>query len=316
VLARVLHGVPWALRVAFCLRSFSRLYAAVESPFLRMRYFDIASEANALAASLNRYDPSVLVAPPSLLRLLAERQARGTLRIRPRRVISVAEVLDDLDRHLIEGAFGIRVDQVYQCTEGFLAASCPRGSLHLQEDIVAVQELGLPAEGEPGDAGFRRIEPIITDLWRRTQPIIRYRLNDILRISERPCSCGCAFRVIARVEGRCDDMFLVRPRAGGLDGGRLRHVFPDSIRTALMAASPAIRGYHALQDAENHWLVSLELEGDAGFTATATAVRQSLVALCERLRCDPPSIDVVQGAPAPRDARGKLRRVERRWNGQ
>jgi putative adenylate-forming enzyme len=316
VLARVLHGLPWAQRVAFCLRSFSRLYAAVESPFLRLRYFDIATEMSALVAGLNGYDPTVLVAPPSLLRLLAEGQGRGNLRIRPARVISVAEVLDALDRKIIETAFAVRVDQVYQCTEGFLAASCPHGSLHLQEDIVVVQEVDLPTDGTPGEVGVRRIEPIVTDLWRRTQPIIRYRLNDILWISERPCSCGCAFRVIARIEGRRDDMFLLRTRAGSPEVGPVRHIFADSIRTALLAASPAIRGYHVLQDAEDHWLVSLELEGDADFTTVSRLVRRSLVALCERLGCEIPRIDLIPGAPTPRDARGKLRRVERRWNGR
>ncbi len=316
VLARVLHGVPWAVRVAFCLRSFSRLYAAVESPLLRMRYFDIATEANELATMLNRYDPNVLVGPPSLLRLLAERRTRGALRIRPRRVISVAEVLDPHDQTLIEAAFDVRVDQVYQCTEGFLAASCPHGSLHLQEDIVAVQEIELKTTDEPGEAGVRRIEPIVTDLWRRTQPIVRYRLNDILWISERPCSCGCAFKVIARIEGRCDDIFLIRPRAGGSEIGPARQIFPDSIRTAVLAASPAIRGYHALQDAEDHWLISVQVESEAAFTEVAAAVRRSLLALCERLACDPPRIDVVEGMPEPRDARGKLRRVERRFGAQ
>ncbi len=299
VFARVLHGVPWAQRVAFCLRSFSRLYAAVESPFLRLRYFDIATEANALAAGLNGYDPTVLVAPPSLLHLLAEQQHAGIPRIRPERVISVAEVLDPLDRKVIEAAFAVRVDQVYQCTEGFLAASCPQGSLHLQEDIVAVQEVELPADGERGEIGIRRIEPIVTDLWRRTQPIIRYRLNDILWISERPCSCGCAFRVISRIEGRRDDMFLLRTRAESPESGPLQHIFPDSIRTALLIASPTIRSYHALQDAEDHWLVSLELEGDTDFTTVAGSVRQSLVALCVRLRCEVPRIDVIPGRPTP-----------------
>lgn len=310
-LARLLRGVPRGLRVAFCLRSFSRLYQAVESPLLRLTYFDIAADPEILAAALDRYAPHILVAPASLLRLLAERRVRGALRIRPSRVIAVAEVLDPLDESLVADAFGVRVEQVYQCTEGFLAASCAHGSLHIQEDIVLIQEEALPPEpGEP--AGLRRIVPIVTDLWRRTQPIIRYRLNDILQMDDRPCPCGCAFRVIARVEGRCDDMLLLRRRpAGQVDGWR--QVFPDSVRTALLTAWPSIRSYHVVQDAADRWCVTLELAADEPFAPVADAVQRALAQRCVQLECAPPRIDVVAGHPTPRDARGKLRRVERRW---
>lgn len=311
-LARLLRDVPRGLRVAFCLRSFNRLYQAVENPLLRLTYFDIATDPEVLAAALDRYAPHVLVAPASLLRLLAERRTRSALRIRPSRVISVAEVLDPLDQALIAAAFKLPVEQVYQCTEGFLAASCAHGSLHIQEDIVLIQEEPLPPEpGEP--PGTRRIVPIVTDLWRRTQPIIRYRLNDILQMDDRPCPCGCAFRVIARVEGRCDDMLLLRPRTITGETDRWRQLFPDSVRTALLAAWPSIRGYHVVQDAADHWRVTLDLDEAEPLAPVTDAVRHALEERCARLDCTPPRLTIVTGRAAARDERGKLRRVERRW---
>ena len=66
---------------------------------------------------------------------------------------SVAEVLDPLDRLLVEQAFGARVEQIYQSTEGFLAATCAHGSLHIQEDIMAIQEEPLPSEQRTIHAG-------------------------------------------------------------------------------------------------------------------------------------------------------------------
>ena len=315
VLARVLREVPRGLRVAFCLRSFSRLYQAVESPLLRMRYFDIATEPDLMDAQLTHYDPQMLVAPPSLLRLLAERHAGGRLPIRPRRVLSVAEVLDPLDRALVERAFGVRVDQVYQCTEGFLAASCGHGSLHIQEDIVVVQEEPLPVEPGEGGQGTRRVVPIVTDLWRRTQPIIRYRLNDILHIADRPCACGCAFRVIERIEGRCDDMLVLRAAPGTGTAGEWCRIFPDTVRASLLAGTTAIRGYHVVQDAADHWTVTIDVAEGQSFAPVAAAAHAALVGRCANLGCRPPHIDVVAGKPTPRDARGKLRRVEQRWEG-
>ena len=68
----------------------------------------------------------------------------------------------------------------------------------------------------------------------------------------------------------------------------------------------------SLQDAADHWLVTLELASGEAFTPVEEAVRQALQRRCATLDCAPPSIEVRQGQPAPRDPRGKLRRVERR----
>ena len=35
-----------------------------------------------------------------------------------------------------------------------------------------------------------RVIPIVTDMWRGTQPIIRYRLDDVLQMHPQACSCG------------------------------------------------------------------------------------------------------------------------------
>ena len=141
-----------------------------------LHYFDLMTPVPAAVAALNRYQPQIVVAPPSLLGFLADEHAAGSLRIRPDRLISVAEVLEPQDRARLVATFQAPVHEIYQCTEGILAASCAHGSLHVQEDIVALQfEPLTPSPAHP------RFTPIVTDLWRRTQPIIRYRLNDVLQ---------------------------------------------------------------------------------------------------------------------------------------
>ena len=90
-------------------------------------------------APLAELDPTVLVGPPSLLAALADEAACGRLRMAPHKVISVAETLEPPDEARIAAAFGAPVHQVYQATEGFLAATCRRGTLHVNEDIVAIE---------------------------------------------------------------------------------------------------------------------------------------------------------------------------------
>ncbi|MBC7882613.1 MAG: adenylate cyclase, partial [Anaerolineae bacterium] len=156
-------------RIAFFLRANSNLYENVKSRSIEFQYFDLLSAMGDHVQRLNHYQPTVLVCQPSVLRLLAEAQSTGKLHISPVKIISVAEVLDPVDEAAIRKHFNQTVHQVYQCTEGFLGSSCEYGTLHLNEDMVAIQKDYI--EGSSG-----RFMPIITDFNRCTQPIIRYKL--------------------------------------------------------------------------------------------------------------------------------------------
>ncbi|MEX5612996.1 adenylate synthase, partial [Pseudomonas protegens] len=136
-----------------------------------------------LAASLqrlNQQNPDVLVAPATVLRGLAQAALAGQLTIRPRHILSVAEVLESTDAELVQQAFGRKPQQIYQASEGFLGYTCEAGTLHLNESHLHIEPQWLDAERT-------RFQPIITDFSRRTQLIVRYRLNDILRVASAPC---------------------------------------------------------------------------------------------------------------------------------
>lgn len=305
ILARALHGLRWGrTRVAFFLRSHSNLYAQVNGALLQLRYFDLMTPLAQSAAALNQYQPHIVVGPPSLLGFLVDAQEAGNLHIRPQRLIAVAEVLEPQDEARLGGCFGVPVHQVYQCTEGLLAVSCAHGSLHLQEDIVAVQCEPLAGEAD----GPARVTPIVTDLWRRTQPIIRYRLNDVLQLAARPCSCGSPFRVIARIEGRCDDLcYFVEP------GGARRPFFPDTIRRSVLLAEAGIADYVAMQEWDGQLHVHLALLPGADPAAAQQAVAESVRAAVEQYGCRRPEVTVDNQLP-PLSPGSKRRRVQRRPN--
>jgi phenylacetate-CoA ligase len=302
ILARALHKLqPRRTRVAFFLRSHSNLYAQVNGALLQLRYFDLMAPLAQSIAALDEYQPHIVVGPPSLLGFLAAAQEEGRLCIRPQRLIAVAEVLEPHDDLRLNHCFGAPVHQVYQCTEGLLAVSCPHGSLHIQEDIVAIQCEPLPAE--PG--GAPRVTPVVTDLWRRTQPIIRYRLDDVLQLAEGPCACGSCFRVIARIEGRCDDVcYFVEP------GGTRRPFFPDTIRRAVLLAEAGIADYMAVQERDGHLCVHLALQPGADPAAAQGAVAANIAAATQQYGCLPPALEVSVQLP-PSLAGSKRRRVQR-----
>ncbi|MDF2936494.1 MAG: hypothetical protein K0Q90_1867 [Paenibacillaceae bacterium] len=303
MLAKVLPGPLWKReKIAFFLRANSNLYESAGSGRLQFEYFDLLEETGKHVERLNRYQAGIWVAQPSVLRQLAQQKRNGQLTAVPSRIIAVAEVLDPVDAEVIRETFGLPIHQVYQCTEGFLASTCSHGTLHLNEDVVHIGR-----EYVQDDPGGRRFIPIITDFSRATQPIIRYRLNDVLTEVEQPCPCGSVFTAIERIEGRCDDIFYVEQA----EGGGLKPVFPDFITRAILAASPAIREYRVIQHREDELAIELLLADGVSRLEIERQVAASVEALMRRLGCRLPELTFANYIP--HQGIRKLRRVERRW---
>ncbi|HEX2203415.1 MAG TPA: F390 synthetase-related protein [Longimicrobium sp.] len=299
ILARALHEAPLrrgGFRVALFLRANSNLYERTHGGLVRFQWFDLMTRLPESVAALNEYRPHLLIGPPSMLGFLADAREAGTLHVAPERLVSVAEVLEPQDGARLERVFGAPVHQIYQCTEGLLGVSCRAGSLHVQEDLVALQL-------EPLDAD--RVTPIVTDLRRTSQPIVRYRLNDVLRMESAPCRCGSPWRVIRAIEGRADDVVYLESNGGGT-----RTFFPDTIRRMVLLGSPDIDDYQAFQERPGHLRVHLALRPGADFAAAAATVRESVRAVAAQYDARPPELHLEPGlAPVPPGA--KRRRVQR-----
>lgn len=283
-----LGGPP--LRVAFFLRANSNLYATVASRRIDFAFHDLLAPFDQHLTRLAGRQPEILVAPPTVLRALAEVTLAGGLRLSPAQVVAVAEVLEADDVALVERAWGVPVQQVYQATEGFLGITCPEGRLHLNEDLVHVE----PEWIDDGGAVPARFHPIVTDFSRTTQLVVRYRLDDVLRLGEARCPCGRPTRVIAAIEGRADDVLSLR----ALDGGVVR-VFPDVVRRALALVDGL--GDYRLEQHGGEWRVrALSAEGGA-----AARLTRECETLASQLGAVPP---VVRLMPWVDDAPGAKRR--------
>lgn len=294
-------ALPWRspLRIAFFLRANSNLYETVASRRVRFAFHDLIEPIDIHVRRLNTDAPQVLVAPPTVLRRLAEARLDGELRIAPAQVVSVAEVIESDDRAMIGHAFGVPIQEVYQATEGFLAASCPAGRLHLNEEFLHVEPEWLDHE-------HRRFRPVVTDFTRTTQLVVRYRLDDVLRDAEGPCPCGRITRSLDAVDGRSDDV-LWWPSTGD---GAAHPVFPDAVRRSMALAGSSIRDYRIEQrDTTLH--VRLD-SSPAGEGAAQVAARRELEALCLQLGLQPPALRFEPWlAPSPVEKRRRIRCVTR-----
>lgn len=233
MLAKMLPaGLMAGEKVALFLRADNNLYHSVDNRWLSLHFYDLFAPFAEQCARLQEQQPSIIVAPAQVLRALALRVMNGELRLTPKKVISVAEVLEPQDRQLLSQVFA-GVGEVYQATEGFLAATCEHGTLHLNEEFIRI---------EPQWLDENRFTPLITDFTRQTQPIVRYRLDDVLIRRSEPCPCGRVTMALAGVEGRHDDQLLLP----GVDSAP-RQVFADLCSRVLANALPLTADYRLLQ---------------------------------------------------------------------
>jgi len=192
----------------------SRVAATVRSPFIASVRLDAASPLPEIVARLNDLQPDVLVAYASMIRALAGEQLAGRLRIAPRGVNSSSEVLTAEARAMATRAWQVPPFNVYAATEtGGIAAECGQHQgMHLFEDLVIPEVVDnayrpVPA-GHPGD------RLLVTVLFSRTIPLIRYEMTDRVTLATQPCPCGLPLRLLDSIEGRTDDV-LALPAAGG-----------------------------------------------------------------------------------------------------
>jgi len=181
-------------------------------PTLRL---DAAAPIRQLAARLDGWRPEVLVTYPSIAVMLAEEAIAGRLGIAPRIVETGAEMLSPAARTLIERAWGCRVFDQYGATEtGGIAAECEahRG-LHVFEDLVLVESVDSDSRAVPAGVLGERL--LVTVLFGRSFPLIRYELSDQVRLSAEPCPCGRPFRLIEAIEGRAEETLSLPGRDGG-----------------------------------------------------------------------------------------------------
>ena len=283
--------LPIRDRVAFFLRANNSLYERTASKRLVFSFFDLIEEFAQQLSRLRELSPTLLVAPPSLLRQIATEVESGNLKLEPKRVISVAEPLDPIDRARFERTFGQGVHQVYQATEGLLGTTCSHGTLHLNEESIIFEREHLDE---------RRFIPIITDFRRRTQPIIRYRLDDVLLMREEPCPCGSPCLAIESIEGREGDILIGRRG----DGGE-RQIYADFVRRAVLTSSPNIEDYGVRQ--RGHDQLELYIRPDTA--EVRGAATDALTALFEQLNCVAPEVARVDSWP--KGGMKKRRRVVR-----
>ena len=128
--------------------------------------------------------------------------------IRPKIVSAGAALLDNDTRNLITRAFQVDpMDNYGSADAGQIAWQCINGNYHLNIDMVYVEVLNENGQIEENDG---KGEIVITNLWNKAFPLIRFKLGDIISISDKFCDCGCEFPLLKIMDGKTMD-FIIFP---------------------------------------------------------------------------------------------------------
>lgn len=208
---------------------------------------------------------TVLTSFPSLLVPLAMRNLASESPVRIGKAFSCSEVVTKEARSLVEKSFCCSLSDRYGSVEtGTIAWECGKGSMHICSDsaiVEIVDEHGNPEK--PGEAG----NVLVTPLWRRSMPFIRYKIGDRAAIGGR-CRCGRGLPVLKSLEGQSNDFLL-------LPSGRLYLATSIGINLRYL---PNILQYQTVQETRERLCVKLVLAEKSRFDEAAiiSAVKSAL----------------------------------------
>ena len=198
------------------------------------------------ARALITYRPAVLQGYANTLGLFAQYvKAEGIRGIRPRGIVTSAEVLTEENRRLIEGTFGCSVFNRYGCREfAVIASECEvHHGMHINAENLLVEALADGRSRTDHDG-----EIVITDLRNYAMPLIRYRIRDVGRIKHASCSCLRGLPLMELSGGRVTD--FLRATSGSKVSGIV-------VATYVITNLPGIRQIQFVQDKPDEVTVNL-----------------------------------------------------------
>ena len=215
------------------------LYSISTDPEEEIAWFPADTPPKKLVAELNAAQPSHLIGYSSTIELLAGEALAGNLSIKPEHVATNSEPLMPEARVAVREAWGIEPNNMWGSVEvGILGVEADDHVGMYVSDDLAICEI-VDKDNNPTTDPDRIDKLLVTSLFGRSMPLIRYELTDIVIPMERPSGNSSVYSMISEIRGRSDDAFKYA-------GDVLIH--PMVFRTPL-GQNPMIEQYQVHQTA-------------------------------------------------------------------
>lgn len=193
------------------------------------------------------FESTILLSTPSYALYLADEIEKRNIdksKIKLRLALFGGEGHTEAMRKKIEGQLGLLATENYGLSEiggpGYSGECYKQRGMHIAEDhyfseIIDADTLKPLPMGDKG-------ELVVTSLTRQAFPLLRYRSRDITWLNDEPCTCGRTSMRMAKVQGRTDDMLVIR----GVN------VYPSQIEQVVMSVKEIKPFYEIVVTRENY----------------------------------------------------------------
>ena len=178
-----------------------------------------------------------------------------------------AEPHSEEQRKRIEENLGVKAYNSYGISEMMgpgVAFECQeQNGLHIWEDYFIVEIID-PVTLEPVPDG-QLGELVLTTINREAMPLLRYRTRDLTRLLPGECHCGRNHRRLARLQGRSDDMIILK----GVN------IFPIQIEKILLKFKELSTDYLiTIETKDGNDVMTIDVELSQMFTDDYTRLQQ------------------------------------------
>lgn len=288
--ASLTSSSPWHMSAQFATTAKGWLMNA----WMPTLSLDAAQPLVEIVQPLNDWQPHLLTGYASMMRILADEQLAGRLHIHPHMIIPGSEVLTDETRRRIEAAWGHPPFNAYGATEGggLAAETSDHMGLSLFEDNVIFEV--VDEHYRPVPPGVYGDKLLITVLFSRTQPLIRYELSDSVRLAAESGSPRLPFARIDGIQGRTEDILHLPAVFGG-------EVAVHPITFHHVLDSLPVSGWQVVQEVDELRVLLSGTPSGANDSMLVDALTRSLAAQNVVVPC----ISIQHVAAIPKNATGK-----------
>jgi phenylacetate-CoA ligase len=246
----------------------------------------------AFAKKLKEEKPKIYLAYANSMYLFAEFVRENKIDgLRPKAIVTSAEVLHEHERALIEEVFVCKIFNRYGCREtSVIASECnEHNGMHINAECIYL-EIEKNSLGRYGkDEG----EIIITDLLNYGMPLIRYKIEDVGSLSEEPCSCGRGLPLLKSLTGRSTE-FILTPEGKYVSGAALT-IF-------LVAKTPGLLQAQFIQESKDKTVMKVVKGPDFNEESMNLLNDRVKEFLGSRMK-----VDYIPVQEIPRESSGKFR---------
>lgn len=192
------------------------------SPAFKLLQLTVSDPMPKNIRKLEDFRPGYITGYASALEAFGREEAEGRMHLREqgllKQITNVAEPLPDEAAAWLETVFGAHVSDEYAMGECLvLSSGCLAGrGAHVNADLAILEV--VDEHNQPVPPGVEGSKVLLTNLYNRVQPIIRYEVDDRITMSTSPCACGSPFPHIAKISGRSKDQLWIE------DAGTRREV--------------------------------------------------------------------------------------------